>query len=116
VRYIADRVVVMYLGQLMEAGTTAQVFSPPCHPYTEALLAAQPRLDGTRKPLAAVEGEMPSPLDPPVGCPFHTRCPRKVGALCETERPPEQVTGDGHRIACHIPLDELVHLQAKVTA
>ena len=116
VRYVADTVVVMYLGQVMEAGTTAQVFSAPHHPYTEALLAAQPRLDGNQEPVAPVEGETPSPLEPPVGCPFHTRCPRKVGAICETTRPPEQVTAAGHRMACHIPMAELARVQEKVLA
>ena len=116
VRYVADRVVVMYLGQVMEAGTTNQVFGAPWHPYTEALLAAQPRLDSDRKPLASVEGEMPSAIDPPSGCPFHTRCPRKLGGICETTRPPEQVTEAGNRIACHIPFDELIRLQTKVPA
>jgi peptide/nickel transport system ATP-binding protein len=116
VRYVADRVVVMYLGQVMEAGTTNQVFAAPFHPYTEALLASQPQLDGARKPLAAVEGEMPSALNPPSGCPFHTRCPRRLGAICESSRPPEQLTESGHRIACHIPLAELTRLQTKVPA
>jgi len=76
VRYVADTVVVMYLGQVMEAGTTAQVFSAPHHPYTEVLLAAQPRLDGNQEPVAPVEGETPSPLEPAGGLfRFHTRCP-----------------------------------------
>ncbi len=116
VRYVADSVVVMYLGQVMEAGTTGQVFSAPHHPYTEALLAAQPRLDGNQEPVAPVEGETPSPLEPPVGCPFHTRCPRKLGPICEAIRPPEQVTADGHRMACHIPMAELARVQEKVPA
>ncbi|MBM3545417.1 MAG: ABC transporter ATP-binding protein [Alphaproteobacteria bacterium] len=115
VRYVADTVVVMYLGQVMEAGTTSQVFSAPHHPYTEVLLAAQPKLEGDRGLDAPVEGETPSPLDPPKGCPFHTRCPRKFGAICETTRPPEQVTPAGHRMACHIPMDELARVQEKVT-
>jgi len=104
VRYIADRVVVMYLGQVMEAGTAEQVFSPPYHPYTEALLSAAPTAD----PAAAqrrivLTGEMPSAVSPPPGCPFQTRCPRKLGRICETERPPEHVVEGGHRILCHIP-------------
>jgi len=115
VRYVADTVVVMYLGQVMEVGTTSQVFSAPHHPYTEALLAAQPKLEDDRGLHAPVEGETPSPLDPPQGCPFHTRCPRKVGTICEISRPSEQVTPAGHRMACHIPMDELVRAQERAT-
>ncbi|MFI5012414.1 MAG: dipeptide ABC transporter ATP-binding protein [Hyphomicrobiales bacterium] len=111
VRYAADQVVVMYLGRVMEAGTTRQVFAPPFHPYTAALLSAIPAADPSieyRRTL--LSGELPSPLDPPRGCPFHTRCPRKLGTICETERPAEQVA-DGHRIACHIPRPELMELR-----
>ncbi len=108
VRYLSDRVVVMYLGQIAESGPTDAVFSPPYHPYTEALLSAVPIAD-TRvsKRQIVLEGTLPSAVDPPRGCPFHTRCPRKVGALCEDQAPPKQDAGDGHTIACHIPLDEL---------
>lgn len=117
VRYLADRVVVMYLGRIMELGTTAQVFSPPYHPYTEALLSAVPIAD-TRyeKKRIVLEGSVPSTTNPPSGCPFHTRCPRKIGAICETETPPETSTGDGHRIACHIPLEELRQVEPVIQA
>ena len=110
VRYIADSVVVMYLGRVMESGTVSEVFLPPFHPYTEALLAAAPVADPTdpRHPLV-LRGERPSPLDPPTGCPFHTRCPRILGDICVRERPPEQRGPTGHRIACHIPIAELAH-------
>jgi len=108
VRYLADRVIVMYLGQIMEAGTTDEVFSPPYHPYTEALLSAVPIADPQyQKKRIVLEGAPPSALDPPTGCLFHTRCPRKMGEVCARETPPEQITASGHRIACHIPLDEL---------
>ena len=108
VRYLADRIVVMYLGRIMERGTTAEVFNPPYHPYTEALLSAVPIADPKiEKRHIVLEGAPPSALDPPKGCPFHTRCPRKVGAICEQERPPERAAGEGHVIACHIPLEEL---------
>jgi peptide/nickel transport system ATP-binding protein len=108
VRYLADRIVVMYLGQIMERGTTNEVFSPPYHPYTEALLSAVPIADPEiEKRQIVLEGALPSAMDLPEGCPFHTRCPRKVGDICEQERPPVQDAGDGHVIACHIPIDEL---------
>ncbi len=111
VRYAADEVVVMYLGRVMEAGTTRQVFTPPFHPYTAALLAAAPVADpSAARARILVSGEPPSPLEPPKGCPFHTRCPHKLGAVCETERPAEQAI-DGHRIACHIPRAELQELR-----
>jgi peptide/nickel transport system ATP-binding protein len=112
VRYLADAVVVMYLGQVMEAGSTDQVFSPPYHPYTEALLAAVPVPDpAVRKRRIVLSGELPNPLDPPRGCPFHTRCPRKVGPICEQQKPPDQQRPGGHRIACHIPVDELARIE-----
>ena len=108
VRYLADRVVVMYLGQIMETGTTDEVFGPPYHPYTEALLAAVPVADPRiAKRAIVLEGSLPSALDPSGGCPFHTRCPHKIGSKCEQETPPRQAAGDGHYIACHIPLSEL---------
>jgi peptide/nickel transport system ATP-binding protein len=108
VRYLADRVIVMYLGQIMEQGDTDEVFAPPYHPYTEALLSAVPIAD-TRvaKKRIILEGALPSVLDPPKGCPFHTRCPRKIGEICGLTRPPEQRTESGHMVRCHIPLDEL---------
>ena len=108
VRYLADRVVVMYLGQIMERGTTDEVFSPPYHPYTEALLSAVPIADPEiEKRHIVLEGVLPSALNPPEGCPFCTRCPRRLGDICDIERPPVQMDGEGHAIACHIPLEEL---------
>ena len=89
VRYLADRIVVMYLGHIMEQGTTDQVFSPPYHPYTEALLSAVPIADtSVKKKHIVLKGELPSPMNPPPGCPFQTRCHRKIGLICETEMPP----------------------------
>ncbi|MGQ0663624.1 MAG: dipeptide ABC transporter ATP-binding protein [Pseudomonadota bacterium] len=111
VRYIADRVVVMYLGQVMESGTADQLFAPPYHPYTEALLSAVPIADPSiERKRIVLAGEIPSALDPPAGCPFHTRCPRKIGRICEEQKPPDQRLADGHRIACHIPAAELAKL------
>lgn len=108
VEYLADRVVVMYLGQIMEQGTTREVFAPPYHPYTEALLSAVPIADTkVRKKHIVLEGPLPSVLDPPKGCPFNSRCPRKLGDICETERPPVHKSANGHAIACHIPIAEL---------
>lgn len=108
VRYLADRVVVMYMGQIMERGTVDEVFSPPYHPYTEALLSAVPVADpNVEKREILLEGNLPSALNLPKGCPFHTRCPRKIGAICEDQRPPAHDAGDGHVIACHIDLDDL---------
>jgi peptide/nickel transport system ATP-binding protein len=108
VRYLSDRVVVMYLGQIMERGTTDQVFSPPYHPYTEALLSAVPIADPqVEKRRIVLEGNLPSALNPPKGCPFSTRCPRKLGDICDTQEPKVQFASDRHAIACHIPLDEL---------
>ena len=103
----------MYLGRIMEAGAAEHVFEPPWHPYTEALLSAAPTIDGARRRQRIVlSGEPPSALAPPSGCPFHTRCHRKLGAICETERPPERMSQDGHRIVCHISLAELARSQA----
>jgi peptide/nickel transport system ATP-binding protein len=112
VRYIADRVVVMYLGQVMEAGATEQVFEPPWHPYTEALLAAAPTVKPSEfRRRIVLTGELPSAVTPPAGCPFHTRCHRKLGLICETERPPERLAPADHRIRCHIPLADLASRQ-----
>ena len=109
VRYLSDRIGVMYLGDLVEVGTAAEVFSAPHHPYTEVLLSAIPTVDaggGPPRPRIRLTGPQPSPADPPPGCRFHTRCPR-VMDVCRTERPPWQPDGEGHRYLCHIPPDEL---------
>ena len=108
VRYLADRVVVMYLGQIMEQGTTDEVFAPPYHPYTEALLSAVPIADTSiEKKRIILEGNLPSVMSPPKGCPFNTRCPRKIGAICESEVPPFVEAAPKHVIMCHIPMAEL---------
>ncbi len=109
VRYLADRIVVMYLGQIMEQGSTEQVFAPPYHPYTEALLSAVPIADtSVDQSRIVLEGSLPSPLDPPKGCPFSTRCPRKLGSVCENEPPPVREPAPGQQIRCHIPIDDLL--------
>jgi len=112
VRYISDRIAVLYLGRLMELGTAEVVFSGPHHPYTEALLSAVPSIDGTERQRIRLEGEIPSAADPPTGCVFNTRCPRKLGAICEQEEPPFVEVEPGHSMRCHIPIEELRRLQA----
>ncbi|MFC3676768.1 ABC transporter ATP-binding protein [Ferrovibrio xuzhouensis] len=108
VRYLADRVAVMYLGKIMEYGRVGDVFAPPYHPYTEALLSAVPVADPSVKSKRIVlEGKPPSVLDRPPGCPFAGRCHRKIGDICDTQEPPEQRFATGHRIACHLPREEL---------
>jgi peptide/nickel transport system ATP-binding protein len=102
VRYLADRIVVMYLGQIMEQGTAEQVFAPPYHPYTEALLSAVPIADtSVKKKHIVLKGELPSPVNPPTGCPFQTRCHRKIGDICETTPPPLRKVAPEHTILCH---------------
>jgi peptide/nickel transport system ATP-binding protein len=112
VRYISDRIAVLYLGHLLELGDAEAVFEPPHHPYTEALLSAVPTIEGTTRPRIRLEGEIPSAAGPPSGCVFHTRCPRKIGPICEQEEPPLEEVEPGHFMRCHIPIDELRVLQA----
>lgn len=98
VSYLSDRVGVMYLGNLMELGTSEEVARRPLHPYTRALFAASPGMDAGEKLLLA--GDPPSPSEPPPGCPFHTRCPYAVGR-CKTEKPALRSFGEGRLCACH---------------
>jgi peptide/nickel transport system ATP-binding protein len=113
VRYLADTVAVMYLGRVVEFGEAADIFAAPWHPYTEALLSAVPDPDpNLRRDRIVLEGNLPSAANVPPGCPFATRCPRKVGAICDTTPPPEQRLANGHRIACHIPAAELLRQQS----
>ena len=108
VRYVADRVVVMYLGKIAETGTTEQIFSPPYHPYTEALLSAVPIADpDIKKRQILLEGALPSPLNPPKGCVFNTRCPSAISGKCNVIEPPIQKLKNGHTISCHIDIKEL---------
>jgi peptide/nickel transport system ATP-binding protein len=112
VRYISDRIGVMYLAELIEVGAAADVFSPPHHPYTEALLSSIPRLDFEKqRERIPLRGSMPSLTDPPSGCRFHTRCHRYLGEICAQQVPPYMDAGDGHTYKCHIPPDELRALQ-----
>jgi peptide/nickel transport system ATP-binding protein len=108
VRYLSDRIVVMYLGHILERGTTEQIFAPPYSPYTEALLSAVPIADPeVTKREIVLEGNLPSAMNPPKGCPFCTRCHRRIGDICDNEPPPEQTVADRHVIKCHIPIEEL---------
>jgi len=114
VRHISDWIAVVYLGRLWEIGSAEDVFVPPYHPYTEALLSAIPIPDpAIKQDRIRLKGSVPSPLNIPPGCRFHTRCPRKYGDICEKEEPPWQDMEDGHRICCHIPLEELKELQGE---
>jgi len=111
VRYLSDRVMVMYLGHVVELGTTDQVFSPPYHPYTEALLSAVPIADTkVKKKHIVLEGDIPSAMNPPSGCPFQTRCGWKSkvpGNLCDTDVPPMRLLAGDHQIKCHLSQEEL---------
>jgi peptide/nickel transport system ATP-binding protein len=112
VRYLSDRIAVLYLGRLLEIGPAETVFAGPHHPYTEALLSAVPSLDGQRKERIKLAGEIPSAANPPSGCVFHTRCPRKLTTgVCETVDPPLAEVEPGHLMSCHIPVTELRRLQ-----
>ncbi|MBE1296886.1 MAG: dipeptide ABC transporter ATP-binding protein [Rhodobacteraceae bacterium] len=117
VRYLSDRVMVMYLGHVVELGDTDQVFSPPYHPYTEALLSAVPIADtSVEKEHIVLEGDIPSAMNPPPGCPFQTRCRWKSevpGGLCEREVPPVRQLEAGHQIKCHLS-DEVLERMSPV--
>ena len=102
---VTNRVAVMYLGQIVETGPTRRVFRQPTHPYTAALLSANPVLQKEkRKERIVLKGDLPSPLDPPAGCRFHTRCPH-AQPRCRIEVPVQRDLGDGHAVACHYPLE-----------
>lgn len=114
VRHISDWIAVVYLGRLWEIGSAEDVFVPPCHPYTEALLSAIPIPDpGVKQDRIRLKGSVPSAINIPSGCRFHTRCPRKIGEICETVEPPWRDVENGHRICCHIPIEELKSLQGE---
>ena len=96
----ADHIAVMYLGQLMETGTTRSVIHQPRHPYTRGLLNAIPKLDALDSPLVAVSGDIPSPLERPAGCVFHTRCSEVIEGRCATVEPEIKLVGQDHEVAC----------------
>ncbi|WP_043338650.1 ABC transporter ATP-binding protein [Belnapia moabensis] len=101
VEHLSDRVVIMYLGRVVEEAPAEEVFRRPNHPYTKALLAEVPRIEARKRAFAGVKGEIPSPLNPPSGCHFHPRCPFAFDR-CRIERPALQQVGAGHRSACHL--------------
>lgn len=104
VRYISDRVCVMYLGKIVEIAETEELFTHPAHPYTSALISTIPVPDPYRKKeRIMLYGEVPSPANPPVGCRFHTRCP-VAKERCKSEVPPLREVAPGHRVACHFPI------------
>ncbi len=108
VKYISDSIAIMYLGKIIEMGSAQDISDEPLHPYSRALFSAIPTVrPGRETKKIILEGEVPSPIHPPSGCRFNTRCPRKVGAICETDEPPWQDAGNGHHVFCHIPLEEL---------
>ena len=101
VEHLSDRVVIMYLGRVVEEAPSEEVFARPNHPYTQALLAEVPRIEARKKSFAGVKGEIPSPLNPPSGCHFHPRCPHAFDR-CKVERPALKSIAPGHRSACHL--------------
>jgi peptide/nickel transport system ATP-binding protein len=120
VRFFSDYVAVMYLGQIMELGPAEAIYAPPYHPYTEALLSAVPIPDPSiEQKQIRLEGNVPSAINPPSGCRFHTRCPRRKllpenGEICETKNPPWQKVGENHNVLCHIPKEMLLAFEPVV--
>ena len=113
VHHIADLIAVMYLGRVVESGEADHVFTPPFHPYTEALLSAIPVANpDIQQENIRLHGTVPNPVDIPSGCVFHTRCPRKIGPICETETPPWRGGEEHSRIWCHHKLNDLTAWQA----
>lgn len=101
--YVSDRVAVMYLGKIVEIAATMELFENPVHPYTKALLSAVPTVGSKKeKERIILKGTVPTPIDPPKGCRFHTRCFMKKGKVCEVEEPPYTLLGDDHHVCCHL--------------
>ncbi len=108
VRHISDRVMVMYLGKIAEIADDTTLYSEPRHPYTGALLSAVPIPDptlGRKRQQIVLEGDVPSPINPPAACRFHPRCPRFREGVCDVDEPQLRPFGHGHEAACHFPLE-----------
>jgi peptide/nickel transport system ATP-binding protein len=116
VRYLSDKIAVLYLGRIMEFGGAEAVFNGPHHPYTEALLSSVPTMEGREHARIRLQGEIPSASKPPSGCVFHTRCPRKIGPICEEQEPALADAGGGHALRCHIAVADLARLQDKTAS
>jgi len=101
VRHLSNRVVVMYLGRIVEIAPTEALFAAPNHPYTSALLTEVPRIDRKRRTFVPIKGEIPSPMNPPTGCHFHPRCPHAM-PRCASEAPPLREIAPGRQSACHL--------------
>jgi oligopeptide/dipeptide ABC transporter ATP-binding protein len=102
-RHICDRIAIMYLGKIMERASAEKIVYEPLHPYTDALIAAVPVPDPTSKRAdVVIKGEIPSPVNPPKGCRFHTRCPKYIGEICSTKEPELIDVGNAHYVACHL--------------
>jgi oligopeptide/dipeptide ABC transporter ATP-binding protein len=103
VRYLSHRVAVMYLGRVVELGPAAAMYASPRHPYTRALLSAVPSPDPSKRRVRLpLEGDVPSPLNPPTGCTFHPRCPIAAKGRCDVEAPALRPMAEGHEVACHL--------------
>ena len=120
VRYLSDRIAVLYLGRIMELGPADKVFSGPHHPYTEALVSSLPSVDGEATNRVRLVGEVPSVAKPPSGCVLHTRCPRREGSgveqLCDTVEPDLLEVEPGHYLRCHLSIDQLRKMQVNLEA
>jgi len=115
VHFISDYVAVVYLGEICEISHTEELLNPPYHPYTSALLSAIPVVDpGFEKEIVKLEGQIPSAIDPPAGCRFHTRCPEKAGKICEEEKPPAWEINEYNVIHCHLSREELASRQKQI--
>ncbi len=101
VEHLSDRVMIMYLGRIVESARSEEIFAPPNHPYTQALLAEVPRIEARKRRFTAIKGEIPSPIDPPPGCHFHPRCPHAM-PRCSVEAPTLREIAPGHNSACHL--------------
>ena len=116
VKQVSDRVAVMYLGRLCETGPGESVYRKPLHPYTRALLDSIPSTEpGAARTSGTIAGEPPSPISPPSGCRFRTRCPRAAD-ICAAQTPPMRELADGHSVACHFPLTESADVPKQAAA